>query len=86
MSCYRPKTPADQEWALATIQKLITAGLSFPSGVSHDPSTIEWESMLLDGSDLGTIITREAAARRLQEAVPAQIHLWSNVKHAVQYG
>lgn len=23
--CYRPKTPADQEWALATIQKLITA-------------------------------------------------------------
>jgi hypothetical protein len=30
--CYRPKTPADQEWALATIQKLITAGLSFPSG------------------------------------------------------
>ena len=26
------------------------------------------------------------AARRLQEAVPAQIHLWSNVKHAVQYG
>jgi nucleotide-binding universal stress UspA family protein len=26
------------------------------------------------------------AARRLQEAVPAETHLWSNVKHAVQYG
>ena len=62
--CYRPDTPADQEWALATIQKLITAGLTFPSGVSHDPSTISWESVLLDGSDLGKIITREAEARR----------------------
>lgn len=62
--CYRPKTPADREWAPATIQKLITAGLTFPSGVSHDPSTIDWESVLLDGSDLGTIITREAESRR----------------------
>jgi nucleotide-binding universal stress UspA family protein len=62
--CYRPKTPADQEWALATIENLITAGLTFPSGVSHDPSTIDWESVLLDGSDLGTIITREAESRR----------------------
>lgn len=26
------------------------------------------------------------AARRLQEAVPGEVHLWSNVKHAVQYG
>jgi nucleotide-binding universal stress UspA family protein len=26
------------------------------------------------------------AARRLQEAVPAEVHLWSNVKHTVQYG
>ena len=26
------------------------------------------------------------AARRLQQAVPAEIHLWSNVKHAVQWG
>ena len=62
--CYRPKTPADQEWALATIQKLVTAGLTFPSGVSRDPSTIDWESVLLDGSDLGTIITSEAKSRR----------------------
>ena len=62
--CYRPKTPAEQEWAQATIQKLITAGLTFPSGVSHDPSTIEWESLILDGADLGTIITREAESRR----------------------
>jgi nucleotide-binding universal stress UspA family protein len=62
--CYRPKTPADQKWALATIEKLITAGLTFPSGVSHDPSPIEWESVLLDDSDLGTIITREAESRR----------------------
>jgi nucleotide-binding universal stress UspA family protein len=26
------------------------------------------------------------AARRLQEAVSGEVHLWSNVKHAVQYG
>ena len=58
--CYRPKTPADQGWALGTIQELITAGLTFPSGVSHDPSTIDWESVMLDGTDLGAIITRES--------------------------
>ncbi|HEU4478249.1 MAG TPA: universal stress protein [Pyrinomonadaceae bacterium] len=48
---------------MATIQRLITAGLSFPSGVTHDPSNIRWESVLLDGTDLGTIITREAESR-----------------------
>ncbi len=26
------------------------------------------------------------AARRLLEAIPAEVHLWSSVKHAVQYG
>jgi nucleotide-binding universal stress UspA family protein len=26
------------------------------------------------------------AARRLQEAIPAEVYLWSSVKHAVQYG
>lgn len=26
------------------------------------------------------------ASRRLQDAVPAETHLWSSVKHAVQYG
>src|SRR5919106_3432806 len=62
--CYRPKSPADREEALATTQRLVTAGLTFPSGVSHDPSTIEWESVMLDGEDLGTIITREAETRR----------------------
>jgi nucleotide-binding universal stress UspA family protein len=62
--CYRPKTPADGESALARIQTLITAGLTFPSGFSHDPSSIEWESIMLDGSDLGATITREAESRR----------------------
>jgi nucleotide-binding universal stress UspA family protein len=62
--CHRPKSPSDREEALATIQKLITAGLTSPSGISYDPSTIQWESVLLGGSDLGTIITREAESRR----------------------
>jgi nucleotide-binding universal stress UspA family protein len=62
--CYRPKTPADREWAPAAIQELITAGLTFPTGVSHDPSTINWESVMLDGSELGTIITTEAESRQ----------------------
>jgi len=59
--CYRPKTSAENDWALSAIQKLITAGCTFPSGVT---STVDWESVLLDGSDLGTIITREAESRR----------------------
>ena len=62
--CYRPNSAADSQEALATIQRLITAGLSFPSGVSLDPSTIQWESVLLNGADLGTIITREAESRQ----------------------
>jgi nucleotide-binding universal stress UspA family protein len=62
--CYRPRTPADRESALAKIQTLITAGLTFPSGFSHDASSIDWESVMLEGSDLGTIITREAESRR----------------------
>jgi nucleotide-binding universal stress UspA family protein len=62
--CYRPTSAADAENGLATMQRLITAGLSFPSGVTYDPSTIQWESVLLDGTDLGTIITRAAESRR----------------------
>jgi nucleotide-binding universal stress UspA family protein len=59
--CYRPKSPADQDWALATIQKLIMAACTFPSGVT---STVDWKGVLLDGSDLGATITREAETRR----------------------
>ena len=62
--CYRPKTPADQEWAIRTIHNLVTAGLTFPSGASPDPSTIDWQSVMLDGTDLGAIIKREAESRR----------------------
>lgn len=62
--CYRPRTSADRDSSLATIERLITSGLTFPSGVTYDPSSIEWESVLLDGSDLGAIITREAETRR----------------------
>lgn len=48
---------------MATIQKLIKAGLTFPSGVTYDPSTIAREAVLLEGSDLGQIVTREAESR-----------------------
>lgn len=58
--CYRTKTPADQDWALATIHKFITSACTFPSG---DTSTVDWESVLLDGSDLSAMITREAESR-----------------------
>ena len=62
--CYRPNSTADQEEAFSTIQRLIKAGLTFPSGVTYDPSTIAWEAVLLEGSDLGQIITHEAQSRR----------------------
>ena len=58
---YRPKTSSEKEWALATIENLIMVGCRFPSGVT---STVDWESVLLDGSDLGATITREAESRR----------------------
>ena len=62
--CYRPKTPADRESALATIENLITMGLTFPSSFSRDRLSIDWESVMLDGSDLGRLITHEAESRR----------------------
>lgn len=62
--CYRPKSPADQESALATIESLIKAGLAFPAGTSKEPAELDWEPVMLDGPDLGTIITREAAVRQ----------------------
>lgn len=62
--CYCPKTTADREWALDKIQTLIRAGLTFVSGTSHDSSTIPWESVMLEGSELAAMITREAESRR----------------------
>ena len=62
--CYRPKSTSDQKEALATIEKLVKAGLTFPSGAIYDPSTISWEPLLLEGSDLGQLITREAESRQ----------------------
>jgi nucleotide-binding universal stress UspA family protein len=62
--CYRPKSTADQKEALGAIKRLITSALTFASGVSHDPSTVIWEGILLEGADLGQIITREAQAIR----------------------
>lgn len=62
--CHRPKTPAERENALASIKVLIAAGLAFPSVAADDSSGLEWESVLLEGSDLGAVITREAELRR----------------------
>jgi nucleotide-binding universal stress UspA family protein len=62
--CNRPKTPAENEEVHASIQVLIAAGLAFPAVATDDSSVLEWESILLEGSDLGAVITREAASRR----------------------
>jgi nucleotide-binding universal stress UspA family protein len=63
--CHRAKSPAEHEEALQTMQKLVTAGEAFPTGATEDAaSSVDWESELLEGSDLGTIITREAELRR----------------------
>ncbi len=62
--CYRPKTAADQESALVKIETLITAGLTFPSALTHNLPSIDWETVMLDGSDLGATITREAELKR----------------------
>lgn len=61
--CYRPKSPAHQESALANIESLIKDGLAFPEGTSKEPAELDWEAVMLEGPDLGSIITREAALR-----------------------
>lgn len=62
--CHRPKSPADSEPALTAIQTLVVAGETLPEDARSDTPPVEWESVLLDGSHLGTIITREAELRR----------------------
>jgi len=49
-----------------------------PAPITDQPE-VAWE-----GQETNT--PYHLAARRLQEAVPAEVHLWSNVKHSVQYG
>ena len=61
--CHRARSEAEQEEALHKMQTLIAAGQAFPTGVTEEVSTLEWENVLLDGSDLGTLITREAELR-----------------------
>ncbi len=61
--CHHPKSATDREEVLRTIQSLIAAGQSFALGTT-DTSTLDWESVLFDDSDLGTAITREAELRR----------------------
>ncbi len=63
--CHRPKSPAEEEQVLQTMQKLVAAGEMFPKGSADNAGIVEWESVLLDGTDLGTIITREAESRRV---------------------
>ena len=62
--CYRTRSAAEQEEAVHTIKTLIATAQSFPTGITNDASTLEWESILLDGPDLGTVITREAELKR----------------------
>ncbi len=61
--CHRPKTSANQAEALVNIQVLVEAGLKSPSGEVRDSSPLNWSGLLIEGSDLGQIITREAEAK-----------------------
>jgi nucleotide-binding universal stress UspA family protein len=49
------------------------------SGSSSTEAEIAWTSQDNEGP-------YHAAARRLQESVPAEVHLWSNVTHSVREG
>ena len=59
--CHCPKSPVDEEEVVRTIQTLIAAAQTFASGITD---ALDWESVLLDDSDLGTVIPREAESRR----------------------
>jgi len=62
--CHRPKPSADPEDSVRMIQALIEAGQAFAAGAVSDGSVLDWESVLLEGPDLGTVITREAELRK----------------------
>jgi nucleotide-binding universal stress UspA family protein len=66
--CHRPKSssPEEHEGVLQTIKKLIEAGQESASEGAHEFSTLDWESVLLEGADLGAAITREAWLRGAQ--------------------
>lgn len=60
--CHRPKSSANREEVLNTIQTLV--GNRQAANISDDTSPLDWETVLFDDADLGTVITREAARRR----------------------
>jgi nucleotide-binding universal stress UspA family protein len=62
--CHLPKSSANEEDALLTIQTLIAAGQAFLADADTKGGTLEWESILLKNPDLGTAITQEAELRR----------------------
>lgn len=62
--CHRPKSVADAEEVLRMIQTLIEAGQSFVGSEQPEPRPLDWESILLDGTNLGLMITREAELRQ----------------------
>ena len=65
--CHRPKSsPADDEGVLQMIETLIKAGQAFASGGAHEVLPLDWESVILEGADLGAAITREASSRGAQ--------------------
>jgi nucleotide-binding universal stress UspA family protein len=49
------------------------------TGAKSTDAEIAWTSQESEGA-------YHAAARRLQESIPAEVHLWSNVTHAVREG
>lgn len=63
--CHRPRSPADEEEALRTIQSRIAAACAIASEATKNSSRLEWEILLLDDGDLATAITREAELRRV---------------------
>jgi nucleotide-binding universal stress UspA family protein len=62
--CHRPKSQADEEEVLQQIKELVATGETAPGSDGNNVAPIAWESFLLDGSDLGTVITRAAELRQ----------------------
>jgi len=62
--CHRPNSQADEAEVLQQIKELVATGETAPSPTGDHAAPVAWESFLLDGLDLGTIITRAAQVRR----------------------
>jgi len=62
--CHRPQSQTVEEAVLQQIKELVARGETAPNANADNAAPVAWESFLLEGPDLGTLITRAAELRQ----------------------